>query len=696
MSYTTHITVYMTSRQPTICLNMIVRNESRNMSRLFDSLKGFIDDYVIVDTGSTDNTVEVIKKYSEENKLKGQVLSEPFKNFGYNRTHALEMGRKYSQSDYLLLLDADMTLVITPSFDKASLREDTLTLIQRNNVIEWANVRFIRRTLDVKCVGVTHEYYDIRTPNATQRAIGKELYINDIGDGGCKSDKFERDVRLLTQGLIDEPNNGRYYFYLAQSYHCLGKFAHAITNYQKRVDLGGWPEEVWYSHYKIAESYLALGKPAEAEEWVNKGYRFYPRRAEAILMLAKYFRIKGQHAKALQYVSLGKQIARPDDKLFVEYKVYEHLLDVELSIIHYYVYPQRREEGLRLSIDLLNRDGGDYHNMVYNNMHFYINCLQGGRARPLRSAHNDLLLKGDKPEAGGKMDRYLDSSPSMIRLPSGETLYNVRRVNYSIDRSNGNYSAPDNLVHTHNDMMLRSADGSYGERQLMKVVNRSGIDRDVSVQGLEDVRIYPKKNGQVGFTATTQQYCRDPQRVGLVTGTYDYKNAEIIIERALLSPDSKSTCEKNWLYLDEDHMVYKWSPLQIGRINGETGQLEIKKEYKTPKIWSHFRGSSNAVAYRNLLWLAVHFVYMGSPRRYIHCLVALRPDTFEPVGYSLPFKFEDKMIEYSVGMTVDPATGVFEIGYSLWDSCANAVEIPFGFLTRHMIVLDPDYYYRQV
>ena len=41
------------------------------------------------------------------------------------------------------------------------------------------------------------------------------IWIDDIGDGGSKGDKFERDIRLLKQGLEEEPNNGRYYFYLA-------------------------------------------------------------------------------------------------------------------------------------------------------------------------------------------------------------------------------------------------------------------------------------------------------------------------------------------------------------------------------------------------------------------------------------------------------------------------------------------------
>ena len=49
----------------------------------------------------------------------------------------------------------------------------------------------------------------------------KDLSIDDRGDGGCKEDKFERDERLLRQGLEEEPNNGRFLFYLAQVGLCM-------------------------------------------------------------------------------------------------------------------------------------------------------------------------------------------------------------------------------------------------------------------------------------------------------------------------------------------------------------------------------------------------------------------------------------------------------------------------------------------
>ena len=65
-------------------------------------------------------------------------------------------------------------------------------------------------------MGSTHEYYNIKGSRKEEQL--KTLKINDIGDGGCKEDKFVRDIRLLEEDLKENPNNMRTYFYLANSY----------------------------------------------------------------------------------------------------------------------------------------------------------------------------------------------------------------------------------------------------------------------------------------------------------------------------------------------------------------------------------------------------------------------------------------------------------------------------------------------
>ena len=77
----------------TICLNMIVKNESHVIEDTLESLYHVIDTYCIVDTGSTDNTVELILNFMESKGIDGKILHRPWVNFAHNRNEALAAAR---------------------------------------------------------------------------------------------------------------------------------------------------------------------------------------------------------------------------------------------------------------------------------------------------------------------------------------------------------------------------------------------------------------------------------------------------------------------------------------------------------------------------------------------------------------------------------------------------------------------------
>ena len=109
-------------------------------------------------------------------------------------------------------------------FSAGSLRSQELgeigySIVQINGNLEYPNARLIRMDYDWTCKGVTHEYWD----GPTETLSKSICYIDDRNDGGCKSDKFQRDAALLEKGLLDEPENVRYMFYLAQTYNSLHK-----------------------------------------------------------------------------------------------------------------------------------------------------------------------------------------------------------------------------------------------------------------------------------------------------------------------------------------------------------------------------------------------------------------------------------------------------------------------------------------
>jgi glycosyltransferase involved in cell wall biosynthesis len=213
---------------------MIVKNESKNIVRLLNSVYTLLDTYCICDTGSTDNTKELIQTFFDEKKIKGKIIEEPFKNFEYNRTFALK--QCVGMSDYVLLIDADMILKIG-KFNKSILgKYDNIQLFQGNEDFYYKNSRIVRN-VGYSYSGVTHEYINI--PNGSCHCLLKdELFILDIGDGGSKANQFERDIELLTNGLKDDPTNARYHFYLANTYNDVGNKEKAIEYYKKRYEMG--------------------------------------------------------------------------------------------------------------------------------------------------------------------------------------------------------------------------------------------------------------------------------------------------------------------------------------------------------------------------------------------------------------------------------------------------------------------------
>jgi glycosyltransferase involved in cell wall biosynthesis len=228
-----------------LCLNMIVKNEMANLERCLGSVVEHICCWVIGDTGSTDGTQDFVIAFFAERNLPGELHSFPFHNFEQARNAALDHAYASSlEYDYLLFADADMELVIEDPGFGASLAAAGYWLLQRTaGGLSYWNTRLVRRDAGARYKGVTHEYVDL--PGDCGQLQG--IWYKDYASGSNRVDKFERDIRLLTAALEQEPESHRYWFYLAQSYRDAGRTAEAAATYAKRAAMGGWVEEAWYA-----------------------------------------------------------------------------------------------------------------------------------------------------------------------------------------------------------------------------------------------------------------------------------------------------------------------------------------------------------------------------------------------------------------------------------------------------------------
>ena len=322
--------------QPTrICLNMIVKNESKIIERCIKSVYHLIDTWCIVDTGSTDGTQEIIKNLLKDKP--GILHEKPWINFGHNRNEGLQLAKEWGE--WTLLTDADMILVDT-GFDKSQLDLacDGYDVIQDNHGVRYYNFRLLNSAKNWRCIGVTHEYYSPEKGFMDRRKIDT-LYFDDRGDGGSKSDKFERDIRLLTQGLIDEPVNHRYMFYLAQSYRDTQQWELSIKWYKECAKTSTWDEERWYSEYMVGWCMTYAQNPIEdIAKQLMYAWLLRPWRIEPIFHLALQYKNTQMWAQAYHLFKICALTGWPaNDLLFISAAPYEGLSLDEYAVAAYWM-----------------------------------------------------------------------------------------------------------------------------------------------------------------------------------------------------------------------------------------------------------------------------------------------------------------------------------------------------------------------
>lgn len=650
---------------PTLCLNMIVKNESRIIKRLMESVLPIIDCYCICDTGSTDNTIEIIETFFKEKGILGKIVQEPFKDFAHNRSFALQACK--GLSDYALLLDADMILEVK-NFDKKKLNEsDSCCLLQGNDSYYYQNMRIVRNNGQFKYIGVTHEYISTPPGNHNVNIKKDELFIRDVGDGGSKTDKFERDIRLLLNGIKEDPTNVRYHFYLANSYKDSGHFDEAIEYYKKRITMGDWEQEIWYSNYNIANIYENLGKMGDALYYWLECYNLNPLRLENLHKIVHHYRNIGKQQTAKIFYDLAKNALssgkiNKDSYLFLHNDVYTFKFDYEFTIIASYLGIKNINDSV---VNVFNNCREDQIiNNVMSNMKFYKFVLNPRINMDFSFSMNCLV--GDMPI------KFYSSSASLLKNPKKDGyIMNIRMVNYEIIRNNGAYLNCDKYIITNNKYL--ELDNN------LKITFEKVFDikyEDKRYLGVEDVRIFTSEctdeddESQLIFMGTSQH---TNGKIGMLSGDYNI-NENVLETQEVMPSFCDSWCEKNWVYFKyngENRLVYKWHPVQIGKINTETNKLDIvDTKSNTPRIFAHTRGSTCGVEFNDEIWFVLHLVSYETPRHYYH-IFAVFDKEMNFKRHSAPFKFQGESIEYCLGLVVEEDRVICT--YSEWDSTTKMV-----------------------
>lgn len=646
-----------------LCLNMIVRNESAILQRCLLSVLPHLSCYVVCDTGSTDNTVQIVGDVLAE--IPGEVHQIAFHNFEQARNEALDIARRSAlEFDYILFIDADMELVVSDSSFRETLIHSAYLMRQVAGSMAYYNVRLVAREAKARYVGATHEYLDLET---TAERL-EETYMLDHACGSSRTEKTERDLALLTTAVEADPEDRRSHFYLAQTLREAGRHQEAIVAYQRRVDLGGWDEEVWYSRFMIARCFQASGQPPEFVANCLEAYQVRPSRAEPLHALAQHYRNQGRHEVALMFCEAGLQIPLPDDLLFVDEEVYRTGLRHELSISGYYCTSlQRQSLGRRYADELsVDRSVSPWlRENVRTNWKYYAKS-----ATELFPSARFVPLEHPLP------DGFSPCNPSLA-LRDGEIWCVLRSVNYFV--VDGTYYVRDGTVIRTQNYLLKF-------NQKLETISSVPIVEDPprpehpTVDGLEDIRLTwhgDRLRGSANFADANYRRrmavfdLHEDGRVENLTGQ-DYE---------------ADHNQKNWMPFVEDgqlRFIYWTDPTVVLRWDEQSRQCTPWLTRECPLALENQRGGSGVIAFNDGWLYVTHEVsFSGEQRTYLHRFIHLDSD-FRLKAVTEPFYFKTLGIEFCAGLVQGPAEHQLLLSFGLEDNLAWLVALEIDDVLRQL------------
>lgn len=315
-----------------ICLSMIVKNEATVIERCLASVLPLIDCWVIVDTGSTDGTQDLIR--SLLTSVPGKLYKRPWQDFAHNRNEALELARTHG--DYSLIIDADDVLEIDPDFVLPKLHADAYELAIERPLLSDYGIQIVRNDKPWRYVGVLHEILTCDGAGAAVRLEGVRIRCGRDGVRSRDPKVYRADVAVLERALETEEDpflRSRYAFYLAQSYRDCGDEGKALETFMQRAELGESVEEVFLSLYNAAKLTEDMAWPFdEVMSLYLRACDALPYRAEALHGASRFCRKAGKYQEGYEIAKRGRAVGDPPKGLFVEPWIYDYGLLDEFSV----------------------------------------------------------------------------------------------------------------------------------------------------------------------------------------------------------------------------------------------------------------------------------------------------------------------------------------------------------------------------
>ncbi|OGV26237.1 MAG: hypothetical protein A3F18_05975 [Legionellales bacterium RIFCSPHIGHO2_12_FULL_37_14] len=319
-----------------IVIVLMIKNEAASIAANLTAFaqNGF-NKFFILDTGSNDATVTIVKDWFKSNEINGQLVEEPFIDFASSRNRALILAKDFFQeATFLLMPDAEWYLRNANLLIEFCLQEqfksDPLYYINiKSQSLLFTTARLFRTQNLALFKGEVHEAPDC----VVKKSAPAETYFEVIASSnGIEKSKqrWLRDKDILLKALKKNPQDPRTLFYLAQTYECLGDLDNAYKYYLHRQQNNGWDEENFITLYRLGRIALAKSQSTTTCSWNTAmdyflaAFSMRPHRIEPIVQIADYYWPSNIEACYL-FINYTYHLPFPSqDKLFIEKEMYDY------------------------------------------------------------------------------------------------------------------------------------------------------------------------------------------------------------------------------------------------------------------------------------------------------------------------------------------------------------------------------------
>lgn len=407
-----------------LALLMMVKNEHKRLHITLASVVGHVNSIVMFDTGSTDDTIDIAKRFSEQHNIPLHLKQGDFVDFSTSRNVSLAFADEFPEIDFLLLMDTNDELRGGPELRQFCLENKNVVSTGFLVCQEWFsgqydkyfNMRLVKAHEGWRYKGVVHEYLC-----NTKYEVGKEppvakvpdniiLFQDRTQDDNKTGHRFHRDKELLLKEHRDNPTETRTCFYLAQTCACLAHIEDAYYYYKVRSGLEGFDEERFQSYLRCGELSERLEHSwADSLGWYMKAFEYMPR-AEPALAIAEHYRKTHNWILSFTFANMSCNLKYPEDAiLFVDKFAYTYKRWHLLGIVAFYVQQYQVgkdaclkaiEQGLNVELDK-------------SNLGFYEEKLSEMRELNKQKQEEDVSKMNKKDFIGFHMQKLTAEFPKM-------------------------------------------------------------------------------------------------------------------------------------------------------------------------------------------------------------------------------------------------------------------------------------------